>query len=648
MKNSFILFVLFAFVFTSAGFAQKNQTVAYPYGQLPQQFKSYSRNNGVMQSVTTNSNISQATTAQLSTAATASTVYDITSLSNSITAGGDRLVATQNSDGGWGWPVSGVSAKNTIGPIAMGLAQAYLESGSSSHLAALSRTASFLLTKTNNFSSSDGYLAAQLDKIFGGNTYSSFVKANFFDKLDNGTYNRNGAGTLYSTTSYIQLLLNTRGNLAAWDLGLGLVGAASCGANTTEWIAGVKQAINQLNGNNYYDVLGLAGAIYGLAFVHEDFNPTAGQHASANNINDLANTLASYQIAGGGFAWNQAWVIPNDGDEAMQETAYSILALAEVNRAAFSKNILGAAYYLMSVQLANGGWEGYVGYGENNEVTGEVLWALSSISANDMKVAAENEMIPYTSNSDKKMRRAAQEAVKHINESLDADLWVDLNHLSDKGEKVFDEEKDAVESLSEKKFTGQFSSDALTTIKFLVTADKKLAQTAINEVVCNGDSKCENNLHKANEQMAKAALAFSNGDYGKAIDGYKSAWKKVSSIREEDDHNNQSLSMLGAVNSSNVNPLPSQFELDQNYPNPFNPSTVIRFQLPQSSFVIVKVYDILGQEVKTLVNGVRDSGSYNVQWNGDNNFGAKVASGIYIYRIQAGTFSQSMKMILMK
>ena len=234
MKNSFILFVLFAFVFTSAGFAQKNQTVAYPYGQLPQQFKSYSRNNGVMQSVTTNSNISQATTAQLSTAAT---VYDITSLSNSITAGGDRLVATQNPDGGWGWDLSGPSAQNTIGPIAMGLAQAYLESVSSSHLAALSRTASFLLAKTNNFSSSDGYLAAQLDKIFGGNTYSSFVKANFFDKLDNGTYNRNGAGTLYSTTSYIQLLLNTRGNLAAWDLGLGLVGAASCGANTTEWIA---------------------------------------------------------------------------------------------------------------------------------------------------------------------------------------------------------------------------------------------------------------------------------------------------------------------------------------------------------------------------------------------------------------------------
>ena len=117
--------------------------------------------------------------------------------------------------------------------------------------------------------------------------------------------------------------------------------------------------------------------LYGLAFVNEEFDPTAGWHAAASNINDLAATLASYQIAGGGFAWNQAYVIPNDGNETIQETAYGILALNEVNRTLYLTNIQGAANYTMSVQLGNGGWENYPTSGENNEITGEALWGMS-------------------------------------------------------------------------------------------------------------------------------------------------------------------------------------------------------------------------------------------------------------------------------
>jgi hypothetical protein len=90
------------------------------------------------------------------------------------------------------------------------------------------------------------------------------------------------------------------------------------------------------------------------------------------------------------------------------------------------------------------------------------------------------------------------------------------------------------------------------------------------------------------------------------------------------------------------------FSLEQNYPNPFNPTTNIKFQIADFGFVSLKVYDLLGREVKTLVNEELEYGTYNVSWNGDNELGKKVSSGIYFYRIEAGEFKNSRKMILMK
>ena len=86
-----------------------------------------------------------------------------------------------------------------------------------------------------------------------------------------------------------------------------------------------------------------------------------------------------------------------------------------------------------------------------------------------------------------------------------------------------------------------------------------------------------------------------------------------------------------------------QFSLNQNYPNPFNPSTMISYQLPTSSHVTLKVYDMLGKEVAMLVNGQNSMGNHSVEFNAN-----RLASGIYIYRISAGTFTQTKKMVLMK
>jgi minor extracellular serine protease Vpr len=92
-----------------------------------------------------------------------------------------------------------------------------------------------------------------------------------------------------------------------------------------------------------------------------------------------------------------------------------------------------------------------------------------------------------------------------------------------------------------------------------------------------------------------------------------------------------------------ISQIPKIFALMQNYPNPFNPSTVISFQLPLKSLVTLKVYDILGREVATIVNEVIEAGSYNVQFDG-----SKLSSGIYFYTLNAGEFSATKKLSLIK
>jgi len=82
--------------------------------------------------------------------------------------------------------------------------------------------------------------------------------------------------------------------------------------------------------------------------------------------------------------------------------------------------------------------------------------------------------------------------------------------------------------------------------------------------------------------------------------------------------------------------------LEQNYPNPFNPSTTISYQLPTRGYVTLKVYNLLGQEVATLVNGIEEPGYKSVEFNA-----GKLASGVYLYRITAGDFIQTRKLLLL-
>jgi len=100
---------------------------------------------------------------------------------------------------------------------------------------------------------------------------------------------------------------------------------------------------------------------------------------------------------------------------------------------------------------------------------------------------------------------------------------------------------------------------------------------------------------------------------------------------------------IGSVLSSENESPPNEFKLEQNYPNPFNPSTKIKFSLPNESFVSLKVYDVLGKKVTTLINKEKSAGFYEVSFNGAN-----LTSGVYFYKIEAAKFVQTKKMILIK
>jgi glucuronoarabinoxylan endo-1,4-beta-xylanase len=97
------------------------------------------------------------------------------------------------------------------------------------------------------------------------------------------------------------------------------------------------------------------------------------------------------------------------------------------------------------------------------------------------------------------------------------------------------------------------------------------------------------------------------------------------------------------VDNNSPTLLPKKFVLEQNYPNPFNPVTVIRYQLPVTSNVNIKLFDLLGREVAMLVNKEEPAGDHLIQFDA-----SRLTSGVYFYRLSAGTFTQGRKMLLLK
>jgi flagellar hook assembly protein FlgD len=94
--------------------------------------------------------------------------------------------------------------------------------------------------------------------------------------------------------------------------------------------------------------------------------------------------------------------------------------------------------------------------------------------------------------------------------------------------------------------------------------------------------------------------------------------------------------------------IPNSYVLSQNYPNPFNSATTINYQLPEDVHVLIKIYNARGEEIRTLVDEYKTASYYSVQWNGRDNYGNEVSSGIYLYRIFAGNHVYTRKMVFVE
>ena len=95
-------------------------------------------------------------------------------------------------------------------------------------------------------------------------------------------------------------------------------------------------------------------------------------------------------------------------------------------------------------------------------------------------------------------------------------------------------------------------------------------------------------------------------------------------------------------------PVPQEFKVYQNFPNPFNPFTIIEYEIPRTGKVVLKIYNILGQEIKTLIDLEQHPGKYQVIWDGTDRYNIPVSSGIYVYRLKSGGFIQDKEMVLLK
>ena len=94
--------------------------------------------------------------------------------------------------------------------------------------------------------------------------------------------------------------------------------------------------------------------------------------------------------------------------------------------------------------------------------------------------------------------------------------------------------------------------------------------------------------------------------------------------------------------------IPDVYSLHQNYPNPFNPTTQIQYDLPEEQSVTIAIYDVMGRNIRTLMNTNQTAGYHSVRWDAKNDIGEGVAAGMYIYTIQAGEFRATKKMVLLK
>lgn len=159
----------------------------------------------------------------------------------------------------------------------------------------------------------------------------------------------------------------------------------------------------------------------------------------------------------------------------------------------------------------------------------------------------------------------------------------------------------------------------------LLAFNFSIAQTISGVFSAVGD-KSTNSTHHLSFTVGESLIGFSNNSSTNSYTGFWHSYNEGITTNVDDQIS-----------------FPTEFKLEQNYPNPFNPSTVIKFAVPERSMITLKVYDIIGRDIATLINEEREAGWYEQSFDA-----SKLASGIYIYRLSAGAKVFSKKMMLIK
>ena len=243
---------------------------------------------------------------------------------------------------------------------------------------------------------------------------------------------------------------------------------------------------------------------------------------------------------------------------------------------------------------------------------------------------------------DKNTAKNINAAISLISSALNY-FGSDGNHLNTKkGLNFYDNITTTVNDIYAYLDNTDFGSNIGNALEYLFEGTYKITVLARDEAeayIGNGDcqlSNCDETLKSANTEIGKAILDSKDNNYVYGYNHLTNAWKFAENIM------GANLKKIAADENS-VKNLPKEYALSQNYPNPFNPVTRIDYQLPEKNHVALRIYNILGEVVATLVDREMDAGYYSVNWDAGN-----LASGIYFYRLNSGSFISTKKLILMK
>lgn len=240
----------------------------------------------------------------------------------------------------------------------------------------------------------------------------------------------------------------------------------------------------------------------------------------------------------------------------------------------------------------------------------------------------------------------SKQAANHLQKAQDA-LRTAADQIS-KGDvdHAYDRLREAIHEL-------QLAASPTLVVSSVVTSISQvadvIAQDAIEAArVFAGTSQAKKNIADAEGEIQRARAYVNSGEPEKAMTSYKNAWDKAQlaiKLGQQAKGSNKS-------QSQNTEAEQTELSLGQNYPNPFNSTTQIVFDIPMTEaeglFVELKVYNLLGQAVRTLVNEVKTPGRYIVSWNGKHDDGRSLASGMYIVNFRAGKYQQARKVVLVQ